>query len=348
MCGASETVRLPIIKKKILYLDQCFFSSMFRDVDARIEPLAIKIRQLIHQQQLVTPFSDLHEIESLQWGDCQKKELFQFIKRHAVGHAFKFGEEVWSAQLHRAFEAYLNSSDNQGVSEDDALPADIHRWDDYTWVDICRSLEDPSETKHLKNDFAKQLLSEFPKWRQRKLTYKELYAEVASEFSVDIKDLIPRIIAQMRSFAERQVGDVKARQAFEAFLISAEFNSVPFIDIANTLYAKLRQKIQTSTAYTNQEKALDKYKSFAFDVCFISTYAPYCDAMVIDKAMCQWLCEKDVWFAKKYKTRLFPYSNDGLDDLSQWLDNIQNSILEDMKQNIRLAYPLANVWQSDM
>jgi len=343
ICGICENVRLPIIKKKILYLDQCFFSSIFCGDDSRIEPIAIKIKQLVSHQQLVTPFSHVHETESLQWGHCQKKELFQFIKRHAVGHAFKFWIGVWSAQLQRAFQAYLTSIDTPGVIETDALPADIHRWDGYTWVDIRRSLEDPDATARCKADFVKRLTENFAKWRGRNLSYKELYAEVATELSVEIKDLIPWIIPTMRLFAARLVGEVKARQVVDAFLISTDFNSVPFIDIASTLYAKLRQKVQNPTWYTNPKKSLDKFNSFAFDVRFISTYAPYCDAMFIDKTMYQWLNENDVKLAKKYKTRLFPYSNDGLDDLSKWLDNIQNSILEDMKQNIRLAYPLANV-----
>ena len=342
-CGAEKTVRLPTIKKKILYLDQCFLSSMFRGDDSRIEPLARKIKQLIHQQQLVTPFSNVHETESLQWGDCQNKELFQFIKRHAVGHAFTHWLGVWSAQLSRAFQAYLTSADNPVVTEADAVPAAIHRWDGYEWVDIRRSLEDPAATARCKADFAKRLTEDFAKWRGRNLSYQELHAEVASELSAEIKNLIPWTISQMIFSAKRLVGEDKARQAVDAFLISTAFHFVPFIDIASALYAKLRQKIQNPTLYTNQEEALDKFNSLAFDVRFISTYAPYCDAMFIDKTMCQWLNENDVQFAKKYKTRLFPYSKAGLADLSQWLENIENSISADLKQTIRLAYPSASV-----
>ena len=59
--------------------------------------------------------------------------------------------------------------------------------------------------------------------------------------------------------------------------------------------------------------------------------------------MSQWLNENDVRFKKKYKTLLFPYSDDGLAALSLWLENIQNSIPADLKQIIRLAYPSTNV-----
>lgn len=342
ICGSSKRIRLPPIKKKILYLDQCFLSSMFRGDDSRIEQIARKIRCLVNQQ-LVTPYSHVHERESLQWGDRRRNELFSFIKAHAVGHAFRYVLSVWNAQLYRAFNAYLMNAETPGVVEKDAFSTDIHKWDGYVWIDIRRSLEDPDATAIYKMDFAKKLTECFVKWRGQNLSYKKLHAEVARELSVEIKDLIQWDIPQTRFLAEEMVGEAKAWQAVDAFLTSTAFHSVPFIDIASALYAKLREKIQNPSLFTNKEKALDEFSSFGFDACFISTYAPYCDAMVIDKKMKQWLSEKDVQFVKKYKTRLFPYSNDGLIDLEQWLDNIQNSIQEDLKQSIRLAYPSVNV-----
>jgi len=316
-----------------------------KDQDPRIEPLARRIRQLIQQQQLVTPFSNVHETESLQWGDCRKNELFQFIKRHAVGHSLKRIYDIWNAQLCRAFHAYLTTPNESGaiLLESDALPDDIHNWNGQYWFNSHISLEDVGATARFNSDFAKRLTDDFTKWRGRHLSYKELYAEVADELSAEIKDVLPAVIHTMRSLAKMQIGEKTSEKALDEFLNGPKFRSIPFVDISNTLYAKLRRDVQNQNVSANYNKVLDKYMGFSNDVHFISTYGPYCDAMFVDKQMGRWLNEKDVHFAKKHKTRLFPYSNDGLDDLAQWLESIQNSIPEDIKQAIRLAYPSANV-----
>jgi hypothetical protein len=318
---------------------------MFRGNDSRIEPLAKIIRQLVHQQQLVIPFSNVHEKESLQWGDSKSIELFQFIKRHAVGHSLKRIYDIWDAQLCRAFQAYLTTPNDSGeiLLESDALPDDIHNWNGQYWFNSHVSLEDVCATTRFKADFAKRLTDDFTKWRGRHLSYTELFAEVADEFAAEIKDLLPAVIHKMRSFAEMQIGEKTVEKALDEFLNGPKFRSIPFVDISNTLYAKLRRDIQNQSASANHEKALDKFMGFSHDVHVISTYGPYCDAMFVDKQMGQWLNEKDVRFAKKYKTRLFPYSDDGLAELSRWLENIENAIPEDIKRIIRMAYPLENV-----
>ena len=282
ICSARETVDLPPIRKKILYLDQCFLSSMFLNDDPRIKPLASGIKRLIHQQQLVTPYSCVHEAESLQWGKCQKDELFQFIRSNAIGHPFNLTYSIWNAQLYRAFQAYLTHAKKASpiLVEGDALPSDIHNWDGYVWVDCRHSFENPEATECLKKNFAKRVLDEFPKWRQRNCTYEELYSEVAAELVAEIKALFPDIVRQLCILAEKQVGEEKAVHSVDAFLKSSSFRTVPFVDITITLYAKLRQKIQNPALYTNLLKAQDTFMSFQFDVEMISTYGPYCDAMV--------------------------------------------------------------------
>lgn len=51
--------------------------------------------------------------------------------------------------------------------------------DNYIWVDTKISLEDPDETKELKGNYTKKLVSLFQKWKQQNLAFKELFQEEA-------------------------------------------------------------------------------------------------------------------------------------------------------------------------
>src|SRR3990170_6581054 len=63
-CRYSTTVWLPEIRKKIIYLDQFFFSHAFRGSEQRFVDAARLIRHLSDLQLLVVPFSSIHEEET--------------------------------------------------------------------------------------------------------------------------------------------------------------------------------------------------------------------------------------------------------------------------------------------
>jgi hypothetical protein len=91
-CKYRQTVWLPEIRKKVLYLDQFFFSHAFKKKDSRFVKAAQWIQRLSALQLLVAPFSSVHEEETHQWRgyDGKKKEdLMEFIKKTSCGHEFK-------------------------------------------------------------------------------------------------------------------------------------------------------------------------------------------------------------------------------------------------------------------
>src|SRR5690348_7900094 len=67
VCRYSEEIPLPQLAKKVIYLDQFFFSGAFREKDARFAEAAELIKKAASNQLLVAPYSSIHEDETFQW-----------------------------------------------------------------------------------------------------------------------------------------------------------------------------------------------------------------------------------------------------------------------------------------
>ena len=97
-CKYSERIPLPTLRKKIVYLDQCFLSHAFRAKDKRFVEAAERLREASALQLMVAPFSTVHEDEANLWKG-HEKELMQFIKSIAIGHSFEPDYDVEQTQL---------------------------------------------------------------------------------------------------------------------------------------------------------------------------------------------------------------------------------------------------------
>ena len=145
-CKYSTTVWLPEIHKKIIYLDQFFFSGAFKGGEARFVKAADQIKQLSSMQLLIAPFSSLHEDETQLWrgyAGKNKEDLMNFIKQTSRGHEFEAEYHVERIQIIRAFNAFLaGNSPDFIIKERDAIKSDIHKWDDYFWIDVGQHTKD--------------------------------------------------------------------------------------------------------------------------------------------------------------------------------------------------------------
>jgi len=349
-CNHQLRQDLPALNKRVFYLDQCFLSSMFRRDDNRIVEVGRLINKLAHLQQIVSPFSDVHETESLQWIPDKRDELFQFIKQTARGHRFKMESEVKTVQMYRSVQQYLGDADTAVALEpSDALPRDLNDWDDYVWIDMKISMENPEETRDIKKEYAEQLVSMFPQWQNEDIPFKELVKKETGGAARMLRSLLVdtmrrwlspdpssfmfgsqagQMMLQLLTFIQRETGRDDAMRILAEYLQSAHFRAVPYISISASLHAKLRQRVQQGW-YTNLDKARDTFMGFPYDAGLISVFGPYCDAMFVDNTMRQWLDENDLRFGERYGTRLFSKSN--AQELLDWLAEIECAIPEDVR-----------------
>lgn len=176
-CNYSTTVRLPEIKKKVLYLDQFFFSSAFREQDERFESAVQRISRISALQLLVAPFSSIHEDETHQWRGYDgknKQDLIEFIRATSRGHKFKPAYDVEKTQIVRIFHAFLaGESDKFVLDQRDAVYGNIHEWDGYVRVDVGRYMGEIELIRDLKRKSMEGLVDLFPDWRNSRDTFDQ-------------------------------------------------------------------------------------------------------------------------------------------------------------------------------
>lgn len=355
-CRHHENIPLPPLRKKVVYLDQCFFSGAFRGNDDRFVSAAARIARAAHQQLVVVPFSSIHEDETHQWE--RRNELEEFIKATSRGHEFTPAYDVERTQILKGFRAWLkNAPPGYVLEEADALDAKIHDWDGYFRIDVGRYLGDRDLIRELKSESVEGLVSLFDGWRQSESAFE---ADVRAELSVagkhyidsyiefmvrvgqgDYSALFNSPIASMvvQGMLHRLPHDTPPDQALQkcaAFFQSDHFAVLPYQDIRARTFATLK-KIVRGGAYTNKERALERLSGFFYDVKHIATYAPYSALFVMDKPMAELMAHPDVALEQRYGVRVISLSN--WDDFFGWLDALEGTMDDWHKAGLAAVYP---------
>jgi hypothetical protein len=357
-CKYSIRIPLPELSKKILYLDQFFLSHAFRRNLSRFVEAADIISELAHEQLIVCPYSRIHKTETLQWRHSRKDHLFQFIRETSRGHEFNPDYRIKEKQIARGFERYLrNDKERFELSIRDALPRDINNWDDYFWVDVDRRSDDIERIRESKKQSVDQLVKIFSKWRydntsfdQDKQTelsdaariYLEMYFQMQQRLaSGDVMALLEspidaNIVRKLLYFDEDEL-DIRDRlHRISHFFNSKYYYEVPCEDISSGLFSALKQKVK-SGHYINEEKAKERLSGIFYDVTFISTYAPYCDAMFIDNAMIDLINEIGFNMEEKYQTLFFSKKN--WNAFIAYLSRIKEQKGKEIDWGLKLVHP---------
>jgi hypothetical protein len=115
-------------------------------------------------------------------------------------------------------------------------------------------------------------------------------------------------------------------QACGDFFRSQNFKRAAFQLLRAKLYAVLKDMVKQG-AYTNAEKAKQTLSGFFYDVDHIATYAPYCDAILIDRQMARFVSDDRVALEQTHGTRLF--SRENWDEFTNWLNDLSATISEE-------------------
>jgi len=313
VCRYHEQVPLPPIKKKVLYLDQFFLSHVFRGSKKLFVKASDRIRDLSARQLIVVPYSTVHEDETHQWD--RYADLLEFIKDTSRGHEFVPDYDIVRTQLGKAIEAWFANEPTAYVRESgEAFRDDIHVWDSYLRIDVGRYLGDIELIRSLKEQSVQGLVGLFDGWRQSKSSFEEdLRAEhdvVAREYWKSYGEymqrlalgdfnalldapIISQIIQELLYHVPKSISEDQHHKIVAEFLMSEHFRQTPCRDLSGRIYASLKAMVKEG-AYTNTRKAKKRLSGFFYDVKHIATYAPYCDAFIVDKPMAQLVARPDV------------------------------------------------------
>jgi hypothetical protein len=344
------------LRKKVLYLDQFFFSHAFRGGEQRFIDAARHIERLTSLQLLVVPYSSIHEDETHQW--ARRDELFKFIKATARGAEFKADYEVTHTQLLKGFKAWLEKASPQYQREErDALRDDIHGWDGYMRIEVGRYMGDIDLIRDLKRQSIEGLVDMFDGWRTSTFTFdQDVEAEFATaskayidfylEFAMRIAGgdydaifdapIISTAVQQMLHILPDDIPPEDSLRQCALFLVSDHFKQLPYQWLSARIFATLKAMVKGG-AYTNRERALQRLSGFFYDVKHISTYAPYCDAFVMDQPMAELVASHNVGLEERFGVKVFSLNN--WNDFLSWLEALEAGMSQGHRTGLATAYP---------
>lgn len=355
-CRYKEHVNLPPIRKKVIYLDQFFFSHAFRGGDERFLAAAERIERLASLQLLVAPFSSIHEDETHQWE--KRDALYKFLKATARGHEFEPAYEVERSQLVKSFQAWLAGQPvGYELETRDALQEDVHHWDSYMRIEVGRYMGDIELIRSLKRQTIEGLVDLFAGWRKLQSTFEEdlnaeyhvagkAYMDFYLEFAFRVAagdymalfdaPIVSQVVQTMLQVIPEDVPPEERLRRCGGFLMSDHFREIPYQWLNAHLLATFKQMVKNG-AYSNEERALQKLSGFFFDVKHIATYAPYADAFVMDQPMADLVSRPTVLLEQRYGTQVFSLNN--WDTFIRWLDELENAMTAEHREGLLLAYP---------
>ncbi len=355
-CRYNEHVDLPPLHKKVLYLDQFFFSHAFRGGDARFVAAAERIARLASLQLLVAPFSSIHEDETHQWE--KRDALFRFIKATARGHEFDAAYEVEQAQMVKSFQAWLAGKPAEyELDPADALEDDVRHWDSYMRIDVGRYMGNIELIRDLKKQSIEGLVNLFEGWRKLQTPVEDdlqaeyqvagkAYMDFYLEFALRVAGgdytamfdapIISQVVQTMlHAIPEAVPQDQKLRKCAQ-FLVSDHFKEMPYQWLNAHMLATLKLLVKNG-AYANRDRALQRLSGVFYDVKHIATYAPYVDAFVMDQPMADLVSRPTVRLEERYGTKVFSLNN--WDDFLAWLDQLEGAMSAEHREGLRVAYP---------
>lgn len=357
-CGQWFRHELPKLTKSVLYLDQFFLSHAFRNNEMPFVDAANRIKDMASRQLLVCPYSSVHTDETHLWRHEQREQLYAFIKQTARGYKFKQAYEIKKTQMHKAFEEFItNAPLSIEVMERDAFRDNIHRWDDYIWIDVKPFLGDLEAMRQAKANSISALVDLFPDWKQLTTSYEEDVAEEARGYGRSLLNLYMEMVATVATGNLFDYMDAPADTMYVESLLyrdshsmsieerlrrianffgSSHFLEIPNIKISCGLFAILRKMVKNGS-YTNPENAKRKLGGLFYDSECISVFGPYCDAIFIDRSMQQWCEDPDATLFGNYKTSLF--SAHSWDEFHSYLDDVEAGFNEDILRGLKLVYP---------
>ena len=324
LCGYKEKIWLPEIRKKILYLDQFFFSSAFRGGDQRFLDAADKIRSISALQLLVVPYSSIHEDETHQWSGYDgnnRTDLMEFIKSTSRGFEYNPSYNVEETQIINAFKAFLSDSSPEfGIQERHILRDNVHGWDDYFRIDVGRYMGDIDLIRELKRQSVEGLVKIFDEWRESKNTfdqdvifelnasgkgYIDSYFQYASRIaSGDCNafldaPIVSQVVQSMLYCFSDKVSPDKKLKKINQFFSSEYFQNIPYQWLSVRMFAVLKHMVKNG-AFKNKKSAIKKLSGFFYDVKHIAAYAPYCDAFIMDQPMASIVSDSRIALEQKW------------------------------------------------
>lgn len=368
-CRHTETIYLPELDKKVIYLDQNIFSLIFSVKSGGKLPIGhegfakkvyAKLRRLVLLQQVILPDSDIHHTETVTFKDSV--ELRKAIETFGGGVSFQDSNQVAIAQVFEYGKAYIEGRlPNLNLHVDEVLEGGRNTWLEnmQVFVNANFSVFAPG-TRKSRDETHQAMQSIFNQWADEKPTFDDILNRELSSFCDNRLKVVEKIRREYEEALldpdpERIIGLVGSSVMMECRALTLLFTehglstedagrkipefwkwdqnkTQPAHRISCYLFAALGRR----AAHGQNINKLTR--GFVNDVTAISTYAPYVDAMFVDKDCHNLLSEKPLSADLKYKAKVFSLNDPA--SFLDYLDDIERQTPSEVRKFAGLIYGL--------
>lgn len=358
-CTHDAHLPLPPVDKKIVYLDQFVISNMMKEIDPAA-PAAAKganrgfyrtlferLDRLCKLQLIVCPDSPVQHDESVV--DPRFEKLRRVFRHFSHGRGFEPPEAIFHAQLLRAFSAWRGGPPESPLDRAFALNGRYNVWNDrlridlnYTLPGLADSLRGVNErrTARLRSvceqwqrdtSFSFQAVVEGEArelvqgpWRQWQ-GFAARYA-AAQQGRIPADDLASFFPMEASSLVSHMLGELESIPTDQRFETVAEFfdsdaaRSISFVRISALFWASLARDVRAGRKAENFPTG-----SLFNDVDVVAAYAPFCDAMFVDKQVSHLAVQGELKRELSSHCRLFSFRQGEHEQFLDYLAGIEQS-----------------------
>lgn len=377
-CGYYKDWPLPKITKRIIYLDQFVISNIVKAKQPFWSELHKKLYALAAFHLIVCPYSDIHKDESLLSHEL-RDQLKEMYRSFGDNGRFRVTHEIEQEQLLAAMRRWLGVAESQSrPAWREAFAADPHTWSDDLQVFADFPPHEPwvTDLRNRKQALHTDLESVRANWlaedrkfgedvQRESLSYGRTLLEAYRELANGRQRLEAMMPDELKGIFRACVGPdrfdphtppgvqpgvmlvhwlaaevYKARPdvhdpvaVVEQFFQSVEAANAPFQYITSRLWEAIAQKVRNPKG-PRKSKPSDNY-----DVKAIATFAPYCDAMVVDNEFREMASQKNVDVPGKFGVRLFSLTERTRDEFIAYLDSLWGELSDAHREGLALIYP---------
>ena len=367
-CRFSNEEPLPALTKKVLYLDQNALSEVFKTKtrtrragaphEAFWASVTEKVHRLVSLQQIVCAESDIHRDETLVFS---KPDDLRIALEMLGDVSLKDHRSVQRMQVRAFASSYLSTGARPSLTFDiqDILDSELNRWLPRFHITIGSALTHFAPQLRADRETQGRLLQALiDRWVKDRPSFPDVLRFELDEFSRShIREIQAAIRRQEEGRARgewtlvasgvhhssfqmlieleglfSEAGVPEENLTFEAmkFLQWSENDHIPENRISSYLFAALARRAASgqrrfSTGIIN-------------DVRAISAYAPYVDAMFLDKECATLLSEPPLRDDLSYKARVF--SLHSADEFLSYLDDLERQTPAPIAAAASIAYGL--------
>jgi len=371
-CRHDASYNLPPVSRKVIYLDQFAISEMMKSINPtlkKIEKVDPFFRKLFEKldilnklQAVICPESTNHFDESF------VSQFYPALKRiyQQLAHNFSFydPDTIKRFQILEDFNSWAGFKSTP-IDIGDVLmgTGDLEGWDDRFIISVSLRDQDPNladELRKTRDQTSDMLIQVFNRWQTEKgktfsgwyeeerLSYgKSLvqsYLDSLLEYDKLVSGKIPLTLNSIgnitsnisvimsvihRKLREKGLSDEEGMKKSIEYLTSESLKNIPYVQISSMLFASLARE-----ASLGRKKP--PTKGMMNDIETIACYAPYCDAMFIDKE-CRRLLNQGIT-ETGYKPHMSIFSRDNKDEFLEYLDAIEKSLSKKHLKKIKEVY----------